>query len=592
MSILYRAEQTKGRKLRRGPGAIRRLAILAIPNLAFLALCAFLAPSSILAADASPAAQATAVPMATDEMSALIAAGKLADLRWPNFSDVRPEVASFYAAGGNTLAWVNGGKPTAQALAMIQQFKQAAQSGLDPEDYDSSRWDGRVAALSAPSPDPVRFDLALTVCAARYLSALRDGRVNPQHIDFGVEVASSRYDLAGELRNQIIRSADVNAALASLEPHYDGYGRAKTALAAYTKLAAQGDGAPIPFPVKSVHPGDKYSGVAPLAARLRLLGDLPPDAAVPADATVYQGAVIDGVKHFQDRHGLQPDGVLGKDTLAQLNVPLSQRVKELQYTLERYRWIPVSFPQPPIIVNLPEFRLRTMRRQPAPFLTMRVIVGKAYGHQTPIFADYMRYVIFRPYWEVPLSIQFAELVPKIRRDRDYLADHGFEVTTSSGAVITDGTVDDETLGKLRSGSLYIRQKPGPKNALGLVKFIFPNHFNVYLHSTPQPELFLKARRDFSHGCIRVQNPVGLAVWVLRNKPEWTEDKIVAAMNGDETIQVNLDKPIPVLILYSTAVVEPDGSVRFFKDIYGQNADLERALANGYPYPIRPNPREP
>ncbi|HEY2523851.1 MAG TPA: hypothetical protein VGI29_02255, partial [Candidatus Binataceae bacterium] len=140
--------------------------------MAFLALCTFMAPGSILAADASPAAQATAVPMATDEMSGLIAAGKLSDLRWPNFSDVRPEVASFYAGEGNTLAWVNGGKPTAQALAMIQQFKQAPQSGLDPEDYDASRWDGRVAALSAPSPDPVRFDLALTVCAARYLSAL------------------------------------------------------------------------------------------------------------------------------------------------------------------------------------------------------------------------------------------------------------------------------------------------------------------------------------------------------------------------------------------------------------------------------------
>jgi L,D-transpeptidase YcbB len=593
VSILYRAEQTNDRELRRQPDAIRRL-----PILAFLALSTALAPGSTVAADASPAAPATAASTATDELGALVAAGRLSDLRWPNFSDVRPDVARFYAAGGNTLAWVNGGKPTAQAQAMIHLFEQASQSGLDPEDYDASRWGGRVAALAAPSPasasiDPVRFDLALTVCAARYISALRDGRVSPQHIAFAVEVGSNKYDLAGELRNQIIQSPDVNAAVASLEPHYEGYGRAKTALAAYMKLlAAQGDGAPVPLPLKSVHPGDKYSGVAPLAARLRLLGDLAADAAVPGDATVYEGAVVDGVKHFQHRHGLQPDGVLGKDTVAQLNVPLSQRVKELQYTLERYRWIPPSFPQPPIVVNLPEFRLRTMREQPAPFLTMRVIVGKAYGHQTPIFADYMRYLIFRPYWEVPLSIQFAELVPKIRRDRNYLADHGFEVTTSSGTVITDGTVDDDILSKLRSGSLNIRQKPGPKNALGLVKFIFPNHYNVYLHSTPQRELFLRARRDFSHGCIRVQNPVGLAVWVLRNKPEWTEDKIVAAMNGDQTIQVNLDKPIPVLILYSTAVVEPDGAVRFFKDIYGQDADLERELANGYPYQIAPDPREP
>jgi murein L,D-transpeptidase YcbB/YkuD len=294
--------------------------------------------------------------------------------------------------------------------------------------------------------------------------------------------------------------------------------------------------------------------------------------------------VVDGVKHFQRRHGLQPDGVLGKETVAQLNVPLSQRVQQLQYALERYRWIPSSFPQPPIIVNLPEFRLRTMRRQPAPFLTMRVVVGKAFGHQTPVFADYMRYVVFRPYWEVPMSIQFAELVPKVRRDRGYLADHGFEVTTSDGTVVTDGTVSDDVLSELRSGSLSIRQKPGPKNALGLVKFIFPNRYNVYLHSTPAPELFLKARRDFSHGCIRVQNPAALAAWVLRDKPEWTLDKINAAMNGDQTIQVDLDKPIPVLILYTTAVVEPDGEVRFFKDIYNYDSVMAQALASGYPYP--------
>jgi L,D-transpeptidase YcbB len=282
-------------------------------------------------------------------------------------------------------------------------------------------------------------------------------------------------------------------------------------------------------------------------------------------------------------NGLQPDGVLGKNTVAQLNVPLSQRVKQLQFTLERYRWIQPNFPQPPIIVNIPEFELVTMRRQPAPFLSMRVVVGKAYGHQTPVFTDYMRYVIFRPYWNVPMSIQFAELIPKIRRDRDYLVEHDFEVTTSSGTVVTDGTVSDDVLSQLRSGSLTIRQKPGPKNALGLVKFIFPNHYNVYLHSTPAPELFLKARRDFSHGCIRVQDPVALAAWVLRDRPEWTVDKIRSAMNGDQTIPVDLAQPIPVLILYSTAVVEPDGEVRFFRDIYGYDSAMDKELGSSYPY---------
>ena len=591
-------EQTNSHKVGREPYAIRPSLLLLTPLL--FALCGGTVSNAALAADASPTPAAasstpagqpspTLAPQALGELGNLIAAGKLPGLRWPTFTDFQAEVVKFYGLSANALAWLRDGQPTAQAQAMIRLFKQASLKGLNPDDYDASRWDDRLAKLAPSNPHPAdtdlaHFDLALTVCAERYLSALRVGRVDPQHFEFGLDVGPRRYGLSEFLRYQVIEAPDVDAEVASLEPHYEGYGRAETALATYVKLAAQGDGAPLPLPGKSVHPGDTYTGVAPLISHLRQLGDLGPDAAAPADTTVYQGAAVDGVKHFQKRNGLQPDGVLGKETVGELNVPLSQRVKQLQLALERYRWIPPNFPQPPIIVNLPQFKLRTMRRQPAPFLTMRVIVGKAYGHQTPIFADYMRYLIFRPYWEVPMSIQFAELIPKIRRDPNYLADHGFEVTTSSGTVVTDGVVSDDILSKLRSGSLSIRQKPGPKNALGLVKFIFPNHYNVYLHSTPEPELFLKARRDFSHGCIRVQNPEGLAAWVLRDKPEWTADKIHAAMNGDQTIQVNLDKPIPVLILYTTAVVEPDGEVRFFRDIYKQDSELDKALASGYPYP--------
>jgi L,D-transpeptidase YcbB len=563
-------------------------------------LCGGLAPRPALAADTSisPAAASTTpgakpsptlAPHVIGELGSLIAAGKLPDLRWPNFADFQAEVVKFYGLGADALAWVHDGQPTAQAQAMIRLFKQASLKGLVPEDYDASRWDERLAKLVPSNPYPAdtdltHFDLALTVCATRYLSALRVGRVDPQHFTFGFDVGLKRYGLAEFLRNQVIESPDVDAIVTSLEPRYEGYGRAKTALAGYLKLAVQGDGALLPLPAKAVHPGSYYPGVAPLISRLRLLGDVPPDVAAPAESGLYQGSAVEGVTHFQKRNGLTPDGVLGKETVAELNVPLSQRVKQLQFTLERYRWIPSDFPQPPIIVNIPQFKLLTMRRQPAPFLSMRVIVGKAYGHQTPIFADYMRYLIFRPYWEVPMSIQFAELVPKIRRDPGYLADHGFEVTTRDGTVVTDGVVSDEILSELRSGSLAIRQKPGPKNALGLVKFIFPNHYNVYLHSTPEPELFLKARRDFSHGCIRVQKPEELAAWVLRDRPEWTEDKIRAAMNGDQTLQVNLAKPIPVLIIYTTAVVEPDGEVRFFRDIYHQDSDLDKALNNGYPFP--------
>jgi len=180
---------------------------------------------------------------------------------------------------------------------------------------------------------------------------------------------------------------------------------------------------------------------------------------------------------------------------------------------------------------------------------------------------------------VPPSIQQAELVPKIRRNPNYLAENNYEVVDDSGGVVTDGVVSDEVLHGLRSGAYRIRQKPGPKNALGLVKFIFPNAYNVYLHSTPSQQLFSRARRDFSHGCIRVEDPVALAVWVLRDIPGWTEEKVRATMEdpANDNRQIILPKPIPVLILYSTAVVQPSGEVRFFDDIYDYDAELEDAL---------------
>jgi murein L,D-transpeptidase YcbB/YkuD len=497
------------------------------------------------------------------ELDGIINSANLPDLRWPSFVDYRAEVKKFYESGGYALAWTNRGQPTAQAQAMIALFKQAQLKGLDPEDYDASRWDGRLAKLAPATPNPaqtdlVHFDLAMTVLAMRLVSDLHIGRINPEHLKFDLGEGPKRLDLADFLRTELLPSNDVPALIASVERPYAGYRRAEAALAHYLKLETEGDTKPVPMPSRSVRPGDTFSGMPQLVARLHQLGDLDSMDDPALNGSVYQGVVVDAVKRFQSRHGLEPDGVLGKGTIVELNTPLRTRVTQLELALERYRWLPVNFPQPPILVNIPEFRLRTLRRAEGGFLTMRVVVGKAYKHKTPVFADEMKYVIFHPYWNVPPSIARAELFPK---GSSYLASHGFEVE--------DG---------------QIRQKPGPRNALGPIKFVFPNSYNVYLHGTPSVSLFSRARRDFSHGCIRVQDPVALAAWVLRDKPGWTTDKIRAVVAGNQTIQVNLDKPIPVLILYSTAVVEPDGEVHFFEDIYGYDAELEKALAADYPYP--------
>jgi murein L,D-transpeptidase YcbB/YkuD len=549
---------------------------------AALAVCApawqARAQTAAPAAVASPAAAPVGAVI-----QSLAAAGTLPELHWPDFSDYRSAVVEFYSAGGWTPAWTTDGAPTAAALGMIDLFRQARLKGLNPGDYDGGLWAARLARLrsegarAAPA-EIARFDVAMTVCAMRYLSDLHLGRVNPNDVKFFLDAGSKKLDLAQTLRADFIGAADPAAIVTQVEPPYAEYQRAEVALAHYLELARDGDEPVLPPPAASVHPGGSYSALAQLAARLKLVGDLPADVSLPAGSTRYQGAIVDAVRRFQRRHGLAPDGVLGKATFAALNVPMRVRVEELGYTLERYRWMPLNFPEPPIVVNIPEFILRTMRRQPAPFLEMRVVVGKAYRHQTPVFTGMMRYVIFRPWWNVPYSITRAELIPKIVKNRNYLAANNFAVFTSSGTMVSDGAVTDNILAGLRSGTLNIRQKPGPKNALGLVKFMFPNSYNVYLHSTPAPELFEKSRRDFSHGCIRVQNPVGLAAWVLRGMPEWTTDRIVQTMNGDKTIQVNLPRPIPVLIIYLTAEVEPDGEVRFFDDIYGHDAELRQALA--------------
>jgi murein L,D-transpeptidase YcbB/YkuD len=315
------------------------------------------------------------------------------------------------------------------------------------------------------------------------------------------------------------------------------------------------------------------------------VGDLPADAPLTDDVQTYAGPLVDAVKRFQRRHGLDDDGRLGPDTMRQLNVPLQDRVRQLQLTLERWRWLPAEFSAPPIIVNIPDFRLRALDENNKVVMDMRVVVGKAMRTQTPVFSRDMIYVVLRPYWNVPPSILRGEIVPAIGRDRGYIARKNYEVTTFDGKVVTSGDVSDNVLAQLRAGKLTVRQKPGPANALGLVKLIFPNEHNVYLHSTPSQDLFSRSRRDFSHGCIRVEKPAELAAWVLRNNSGWTLERVKQGMqSGKDDVTVNLVKRVPVFIVYGTALAYENGDVHFSNDIYGHDAKLAAELAKGYPYP--------
>src|ERR1700679_3208543 len=282
----------------------------------------------------------------------------------------------------------------------------------------------------------------------------------------------------------------------------------------------------------------------------------------------------DGLRHYQHRHGFTEDGKLTPQTIKSLNVPMTDRVAQLEDSLERWRWLPDPYLHSRLMVNLPEFVLRGYDPDHKLDFTMRVVVGKGMGqHETPVFTHMMKYLVFRPYWNVPVDIARNELAPHITANHGYLATKNFEVTDSKGLVLTDYTAK-----QVAQGSVMVREKPGPKNSLGLVKFIFPNQYNIYLHSTPAISLFERSRRDFSHGCIRVQKPADLAVWVLQGQAGWDADKVQAAMNsGSDNKTVSLKTPLPIVIFYLTATVGEDGQTYFFDDIYGYDAKMQKVL---------------
>jgi len=516
-----------------------------------------------------------------------VAAGTLEGMRWPNFSDYRGWLEKFYEPAQYAPAWLDGSRPSPRALFLIERFRDGGKKGLDPEDYDASRWDERIRGLEGPSDAAAaRFDVAMTVCAMRYVSDLRIGRIHPRHFAFGLSVEQKRYDLARFLRERVLAVPNPAEALEAIEPPFEGYRRTEQALARYAGLAAA-DGAAEKLPpvAKAVVPGASWDGVPRLTRLLRLVGDLPAAADVPGDSRTYAGRLVDAVKRFQRRHGLTDDGKIGAGTVERLNVPLADRVRQLGFALERWRWLPSEFSSPPIVVNIPEFRLRALDEANAVALEMRVVVGKAMRHQTPVFSDEMTYVVFRPYWNVPGGIRRQEIVPAIQRDRDYVANKGYEVTTPAGKPVTSGRISDDVLAGLRSGKLMIRQKPGPTNSLGLVKLIFPNDFSVYLHDTPAREVFSRTRRDFSHGCIRVEKPAELTAWALRKNAGWDLERVRLAMrSGGNDVTVNLAQRVPVFIVYATALADENGEVHFYDDIYGHDAELAAALARGYPYP--------
>ena len=462
---------------------------------------------------------------------------------------------AFYWNRGYRPAWVRDGRLTPGAQGLLRAVAGAEREGLSPDRYEPRALLGAAPQVvnATVSPDGgarlARMDAAVTYAFLRYASDLATGSVDPRGAASLWRVSTPPFDARTALEDAADGDAPARV-LETMRPAHPQYGALVGALARYRRLAAAG-GWPL-VPAAAMKPARRASSAAVLRVRLQASGDL---------AGTDGRALTAGVKTFQRRHGLRADGVVDRATLEALNVPVEDRIRQIELNLERWRWQGFEAGGRTILVNVPTFQLHAYE-DGREALTMRVITG-AGDTQTPIFAEEMDQVVFSPHWNVPANILETEVLPAIRRDPGYLARKNMEMVRSE------------------SGAMAVRQRPGPTNALGLVKFLFPNPFNVYLHDTPGDALFAKPLRALSHGCVRLEKPEELARFVLRGS-EWGDGAIARAMGSGREQFVTLPAPVPLRIAYFTTWVDPDGTVRFAPDVYRHDVAQAKLLSPPLP----------
>ncbi len=502
-----------------------------------------------------------------------------------------PEVFNGYAARAFAPAWtaVNG-ELTPRLTTLLEQLDHAREHGLSARRTSSAALRQEIALLTQAKTSPevaiaglARIDRMASAALYQLVADLHAGQVDPRELGYAID-ASERRAEAGALFETALGAApaELAGAIAAAEPRGFLYQRLVKDLARYRAFATQPNVVPVRGSGKLV-PGDRHAAVPALRTLLAALGDLPADAPAPSPklATVYDHPLADAVRRFQARHGLPADAVIGAGTWTALGVPPEERARQIALTIERLRWLPELGDAPFILVNVPSYRLWVIPSaitDGEPVLTMNVVVGQALDKQTPLLASELTNIVFRPYWNVPKSIAEQEIAPALAKDPEYLAKNDMELVASWGndAPVIDFT--PERIPQLASGAIRVRQRPGPRNSLGAIKFVFPNDESVYLHGTPMQSLFKRSRRALSHGCVRVEDPVALATYLLREEPAWAKEKIVAATSAATNRWVEIDPPMPVLLFYATALPRPDGTVAFADDVYGLDEPLAKALA--------------
>jgi murein L,D-transpeptidase YcbB/YkuD len=510
-----------------------------------------------------------------------------------DIDDVQPLARRFYRERGFRPAWISSWGPTGAAHALVDAIEAAPRDGLDPRHYglDSIQAVMRQVdtGLFGPGADPRRLaalDLRLTRTFLGYAAHLASGQVDPKKLPTEWHVAPRQVDLVATL-NQALERRRVGKALADLAPSDRRYASLRDLLARYRAIAAAGGWPSLPDgrPPRRGQRGDR---VALLRARLIASGDL---AAAPRAKPVFDAATEEAVRRFQRRHGLEPDGTVGPDELAAMNVPVERRIHQIELNMEQWRWRAQPLGERYVMVNIPDYSLRVVEDERT-VMTMRVVVGERFT-QTPLFSDEIIYLVLNPWWNVPPAIIVNEMLPAIQDDDDYLEKNTLHVFDGPGreaveldprsihwddlsAEDFDSTVPDHPRG------IFLRQEPGPANPLGRIKFMCPNPFDIYLHDTPAGHLFGARERDFSHGCIRAEKPLDLAEYLLYGKAGENHDALVAALASSRDSTLKLPRSIPVHLLYWTAWVDDQGEVQFRDDVYGLDRALDQALGRSGP----------
>jgi murein L,D-transpeptidase YcbB/YkuD len=481
-----------------------------------------------------------------------------------------------YSNNDFQLFWIKDGKTSQAGRDIRTVLQDAGSQGLNPEDYLLSNinkfW------TSTDNTGQAKLDIILTLGMMLYVADQREGRIQPRQLDPKLFATASDVEVDWQaLFNTAFETSDMKSFLAEQAPPFFQYRQLQRKLAEYRMIAQKGGWPSVPDG-DVLKPGMVDPRMSILRERLAVTGESLTESL--EESPTFDPPLVDAVKKFQQRHNLLPDGVVGKQTLAAMNIPAELRIQQIIINMERYRWLKRLKDEQVVAVNIAGFQ--AVAGSPGKFdITMPVIVGRTY-HKTPVFNDTIRYVEFNPYWNVPTSIARNEILPKLQKDPSYLKKQNMRIFRGweeDSAELDAMKIDWQKVSKKEMNRYRVRQDPGPKNALGTLKIMFPNTYHVYLHDTPAHGLFKEEMRAFSHGCIRMARPAEMAAYVLGGGEKgWSVERVDEIVATGKRQVVTLDEPMPVYILYRTVVVDPeDDTLYFYNDIYGRDKLLAQAL---------------